>query len=236
MDANTPAQSAKPQTKNPIRFVPNAIFAGLILATLLRWETLGWPPFVWLAASIVTGMIRGPHARANNDNVVIENRKGILEMVLMGGVIGTMGGLPMIHLATGVFSAADYTLPPAAAILGSALQLPFLWLFWRSHADLGRNWSVSVELRDDHGLITNGVYKRIRHPMYAAIWLSIIAQPLLVQNWVAGCLAIPAFLAMYLLRVPREEAMMREHFGTAYEDYMNQTGRIIPRFNQRKTA
>ncbi len=46
-----------------------------------------------------------------------------------------------------------------------------LWLFWRSHADLGRNWSQAFELRKGHELITHGVYRVVRHPMYAAIWL-----------------------------------------------------------------
>jgi protein-S-isoprenylcysteine O-methyltransferase Ste14 len=38
-----------------------------------------------------------------------------------------------------------------------------VWLFWRSHADLGRNWSPSLELREGHELVTEGVYRYVRH-------------------------------------------------------------------------
>jgi len=37
---------------------------------------------------------------------------------------------------------------------------------------------------------------------------------------------------MYVLRVPREEQMMLEQFGEAYRVYMNQTGRVIPPFEE----
>ena len=136
--------------------------------------------------------------------------------------------LPLAHLSFGVFSFADYRLPASATALGAVLQLGYLWLFWRSHADLGRNWSPGLELRGDHELITQGVYARMRHPMYAAIWLGAIGQALLLHNWIAGLLVVPTFAAMYVLRVPKEEAMMRARFGAAYDDYASNVGRIWP--------
>lgn len=83
-------------------------------------------------------------------------------------------------------------------------------------------------MRDGHQLITQGVYRKIRHPMYAAIWISVFAQALLLHNWIVGVLAIPAFAALYVLRIPKEEAMMSRQFGSEYKDYKLQTGRIIP--------
>ncbi len=108
-------------------------------------------------------------------------------------------------------------------------MLAALWLFWRSHADLGLNWSVTLEIRKEHQLITNGVYRSIRHPMYAAIWLFSLAQALLLANWLAGPAALVTFAPMYLLRTPREERMMCEIFGQEYRDYMARTGRLFPR-------
>jgi protein-S-isoprenylcysteine O-methyltransferase Ste14 len=137
--------------------------------------------------------------------------------------------LPLLQLATGVFAFADYRLPNAATILGAVAQLPFLWLFWRSHADLGRNWSPGLEVRDDHGLVTNGIYRRIRNPMYAAIWISSLAQPLLIHNWIAGFLVVPCFAAMWFIRVPNEEAMMRQRFGEEWDAYCRKAGRLWPR-------
>ena len=49
--------------------------------------------------------------------------------------------LPLTYLVTPLFRFADYILPDWATAIGAAVQVPFLWLFWRSHVDLGRNWS-----------------------------------------------------------------------------------------------
>jgi len=104
-----------------------------------------------------------------------------------------------------------------------------VWLFWRSHGDLGRNWSPSLQLREGHELVTGGVYRSIRHPMYASMWLWGVAQALLLQNWIAGWAGLVSFVPLYLLRVPREERMMLDEFGEEYRSYMNRTGCIIPR-------
>lgn len=147
----------------------------------------------------------------------------------MGGMFATMLVLPLIHLATGLFTFANYTIPQWAVWIGAAIQPLAIWLFWRSHADLGRNWSASLEVREDHKLIDHGVYARIRHPMYSSIWLSALSQPLLIQNWIAGALIILAFAAMSALRIPREEAMMRAESSDVYADYCRRTGRFLPK-------
>lgn len=54
-------------------------------------------------------------------------------------------------------------------------------------------------------------------------------QPLLLQNWLAGCAGLAAIIPLYFLRLPHEEAMLLEQFGTVYQTYMDQTGRIFPR-------
>jgi protein-S-isoprenylcysteine O-methyltransferase Ste14 len=74
-----------------------------------------------------------------------------------------------------------------------------------------------------------GVYRRIRHPMYAAIFLFAIGQGLLLQNWLAGWGGFFAFAALYLFRVGREEKMMCEFFGEPYREYMERSGRLLPR-------
>ena len=73
------------------------------------------------------------------------------------------------------------------------------------------------------------------HPMYASQWLWSVAQPLLLQNWIAGWSGLLLFLPLYLSRVPREEQMMLVQFGEAYRAYMRRTGRVIPRLEGRGT-
>jgi protein-S-isoprenylcysteine O-methyltransferase Ste14 len=209
--------------------VATAIAAlALLLLALLRWQDNGWGALIWLGAFVATIAIRLPHSLRNRANVVVDARKDVTEKLLLTAMFLAMMLLPLLHLATPLFAFADYRLADWATGVGAALQIPFLWLFWRSHADLGRNWSPGLEVRDGHALVTNGIYGRIRHPMYAAIWISALAQPLLIHNWIAGALVVPAFAAMWFLRVPQEERMMASRFGAEWDAYCGRTGRLWP--------
>ena len=211
--------------------IMSIIFASVILAAAygLRNGTLG--EIIWFASSLAKAIIRLPHGRRNQANKIIDNKKDAVENAVLLSMFLTVAVLPYLELATGFLSFADYQLPAWAMWVGIALQFPMLWLFWRSHADLGKNWSPGLEIRDEHGLVSNGVYARMRHPMYAALWLAVIAQPLLIQNWIAGALVLLAWAALYVTRIPKEESMMRETFGEAYTDYMARTGRVFPKFS-----
>jgi protein-S-isoprenylcysteine O-methyltransferase Ste14 len=103
-----------------------------------------------------------------------------------------------------------------------------LLLFYRSHADLGRNWSISLELRSEHRLVSSGIYRFIRHPMYSSFFLMAIAQLMLLPNWFAGATGLVGVAMLYGFRVRQEERMMVERFGTEYRDYMARTARLIP--------
>ena len=102
-------------------------------------------------------------------------------------------------------------------------------ILWRAHTDLGCNWSPALQVAEEHGLVTNGVYRSIRYPIYASVWLWGMAQALLLHNWVAGLAGLICFLPVYLFRVPREERMMLNHFGEAYRAYTERSGRVFPR-------
>jgi len=84
-------------------------------------------------------------------------------------------------------------------------------------------------VREGHAVVSNGVYARIRNPMYAAIWISRLAQPLLIHNCIAGFLVVPAFAAMWFIGVPNEEAMMRQRFGGEWDACCHRAGRLLPR-------
>lgn len=181
-----------------------------------------------LLSSIVMVAIRAPRGRRSRRARVAMSRKGPRELVLL--TLAWLGFVvPFIWVATPVLAFADYPLRPvpfSAGILGLALGL---WLFARSHVDLGRNWSITLELREGHQLVTRGVYLRIRHPMYTALLLHSLGQALAVPNWVAGPSYFVAFALLFALRVNVEERMMLEQFGTAYESYMARTKRLVPR-------
>jgi len=172
-------------------------------------------------------------ARLEHDAVADECRVTGLEKLLMFFVFAGMQALPILYLLTSWMDFIDYRLPVwaglAAGSIGTAVFVLALWLLWKSHVDLSSSFSPRLQVTEQHTLVTTGVYRSIRHPMYAAHWLWAIAQALLLQNWIAGPAMLAGFLPLYRLRVELEEQMMLDHFGEQYREYMARTGRIIPR-------
>lgn len=175
-------------------------------------------------------VVRYPHARRNKNNHIISDRKTRQERVLLGGAFLGMMVFPMLYVFTGLFEFANYTLPIYLHVTGMVLLIPALWLFYRSHKDLGRNWSATLEIRSEHSLVTNGVYKYMRHPMYSACWLWVICQALLLNNFIGGLTGLLAFGMLYFLRISKEEAMMEREFGEQYQTYKSLTHRVLPKF------
>lgn len=154
--------------------------------------------------------------------------------VLLLGLTGIGMVVPIVYVLSPLLDFADYDLPAWIGWVGAGLFGVATWLLWRSHADLGRNWTPTVAVRHEHTLVTDGVYRYIRHPMYAAHLLWAVAQVLMLHNWIAGYSFLVFVVPQYLLRVDDEEQMMLEQFGEAYRAYMQRTGRVIPRWRKRR--
>jgi len=184
---------------------------------------------VFLVGFIVYVTIRGVfERRARIKEKMVRRLDAVEKSLLIFVGVGSLL-LPVLYLFTPLLAFADYRLPVFAPWLGTALMIAALWLFYRSHADLGKNWSVTLELHKGHQLIRRGIYRSIRHPMYMSILLWGLSQGLLLRNWLAGWSALATFSVLYVVRTPREERMMIEFFGEEYLNYMRQTGRIFPR-------
>jgi protein-S-isoprenylcysteine O-methyltransferase Ste14 len=189
-------------------------------------------PMLAKAAFVVLAVawfvIRMPHARRARRVPVARSDRGPYDNVLLLISLSGLGIVPLLYVATGFPAFAEYSFRPAQAWAGVAVAAAALWLFYLSHRALGRNWSVSLEVRQSHRFVTEGVYGRVRHPMYAAFWLWALAQALLLPNWVAGPAGILGFGTLFFGRIGREERMMLETFGAEYREYMSRTDRIIP--------
>jgi len=180
-----------------------------------------------LAGTVLMMAIRAPYGRRSRIAKVATSYKTPLETGLL--VLASVGFfVPLVWVASPAFSFAEYALSTGPLVPGGMCLVIGLWLFYRSHADLGTNWSVTLEVREQHRLITQGVYRRIRHPMYLALALYSIGQALVIPNWVAGPSNLIAFAILFALRVRAEEKMMVEEFGDEYTAYSARTKRLIP--------
>ncbi|MEM0939930.1 MAG: protein-S-isoprenylcysteine O-methyltransferase [Bacteroidota bacterium] len=179
---------------------------------------------------VINYIIRRPHEQKNKKNKIIDDQKSFQEKLLLFLVFVGMMILPLIYVFTGLFSFADYQLSLPFHVLGIFIMSLSSWLFYKSHKDLGKNWSVSLEIREEHSLISSGVYNKVRHPMYSAIWLWSIGQALLLNNYIVGLSGLLSFGLMYFLRVGPEEKMMEGTFGEEYLVYKSKAGRLWPKF------
>ncbi len=180
-----------------------------------------------IGASIALIAIRAPHGQRSRAVPTKTNARGALENALLALAMIAFF-LPLVWVATSQPTPANYTLHPAAFWSGALVLVASLWLFARSHDDLGTSWSITLEVREAHQLVTSGVYRTLRHPMYTALLLYSLGFALVLPNWIAG----PAYLVSMLLligfRLGPEERLMHAEFGPAYEDYTRRSKRLIP--------
>ena len=155
-------------------------------------------------------------------------KKSTIEMffLLLNGV-GMI--VPIVYVFSSWLDFANYTLPSWLGWVGIFLFAFAIWLLWRSHHDLGRNWTPTVAMRYEPELITGGVYRYIRHPMYSAHLIWAIAQIIILQNWIAGYSFLIVQVPFCFIRIKNEEEMMIAQFGATYKAYMEKTDRLIPK-------
>ena len=149
-------------------------------------------------------------------------------LVLAGAAIG-LSLFPLVYLVTGFPAFADHAFRAWMGWAGAIVEVLFVWLFFESHRALGRNWSIALEIRHSHRLVTDGLYRYVRHPMYTSFWLWAIAQALLIPNWIAGFAGLAGVAGLYFSRVGKEERLMEQAFGEQYRAYCATTGRVVPR-------
>lgn len=190
--------------------------------------TLLFAKCIWGLGCVAYFIIRHPYRRRARKTPVAQRLHPMREKALMAISYGGLFVIPMIYVLTEQPAFASYPFQPVQASFGTLVLIAAMALLYRTHRDLGRVWSITLEIRDSHVLVTRGIYRRLRHPMYSAFWLWAISQALLLPNWIAGLSGLVGFGTLYFARVRREERMMLETFGEEYRAYMARTHRLIP--------
>lgn len=171
--------------------------------------------------------IRAPHGQRSRSVRTKWSAAGVLErLVLTLAMLSFF--LPIVWLVSGWPAATERAPVPWLFAVGVLVTGGSLWLFHRSHVDLGTNWSITLEVRESHTLVTHGVYRSIRHPMYTALLGYSAGLFAILPNYVAGGAYLVAMTVLVALRLGPEEALMRREFGVAYTQYAARTKRLVP--------
>jgi len=114
-----------------------------------------------------------------------------------------------------------------AGVAGVALSLFSLAFSVWARLALGRNWSGTVTIKQDHQLVTCGPYRIARHPIYLGMLMMFVGNAIGLGQW-RTILALALFLAAIVPKLRKEERWMEEHFGDAYRGYAHRTAALVP--------
>jgi len=113
------------------------------------------------------------------------------------------------------------------SIVGLALIVIGLTIELVAQITLRRFYSSTLVIREDHQLITHGVYRFTRHPIYLGAIMGCIGVPVYVSS-LYGLLTMSALIPIVLNRIRIEERMLTDEFGDAYRTYEETTSKLIP--------
>lgn len=111
--------------------------------------------------------------------------------------------------------------------IGLSISLIGAIIACTSRYTLGKNWSLSVQRKENHQLMQDGIYKFVRHPIYTGLLLLFIGNAIIVGDYRAIIAVLIVFVSLWL-KLKKEEKLLTEIFGTGYSEYKKKTKALIP--------
>ena len=192
-------------------------------ARLARWSWFPW--LAWLGTNAVQSRRARKAFVAAGEERVTDEPTGARRLHL--AAFATTFAL-MAPPAPGAVTLARGRLAP---VLGLSLEAAGFALASWARATLGRYWTGRVALTTDQPLVRTGPYRYVRHPLYVGLLAAVLGQALILSR-PRGLMAFILLAAAYRHKVGYEEAALRRHFGTAYDDYAATTGAFLPRVSR----
>ena len=107
------------------------------------------------------------------------------------------------------------------------LLLSIIFRVWAIRT-LGRFFTATVQIVEEHQVVQSGPYALVRHPSYTGAYLSYVGTGIMLEAWWGLAFATIAMGFAYYQRISAEEQTLLAHFGDAYADYSAKTKRLIP--------
>ena len=114
------------------------------------------------------------------------------------------------------------------SIIGIILAIFGFFIRFFALSTLGKFFTRTLREVEEHKLVTNGIYKRLRHPGYLANILLFIGMSLMMQNGLAIITILILFISAYSYRIHVEEKMLIGIFGEEYLEYQKRSKKLLP--------
>jgi protein-S-isoprenylcysteine O-methyltransferase Ste14 len=194
---------------------------------------------VWLYWARVGSMVVRARRRSRGlAGLVPEQSRERLMWPFWVAVVIAWMVLPYLALTR---DAAPFALPAFAR--GEPLYAALRWLAaagavvafvvtLRCQARMGKNWRMAVSEKDKGELVTDGIYARIRHPIYAFQVLLMLCTAIVAPT-APMIVAAVVHVVLVALKSANEERFLLATHGPAYAEYLKRTGRFLPRLRAR---
>jgi protein-S-isoprenylcysteine O-methyltransferase Ste14 len=203
------------------RLIVLPILAGLVALIYYMRPRVGMliSGGIWIAFNVYWGMA------AKNFKTAIKkseaNKSTWLHQLMMN--------LGLLLLFVPVPGLVRHFLPVRAMLtpIGLGVQLAFFGLAIWARIHLGTNWSSRVRVAEGHELVRSGPYRLVRHPIYTAM-LGMCAGTTIVAGQYHALLGTLLVLAAYIRKTRLEENILRDEFGSVYDDYRRHSWALVP--------
>jgi protein-S-isoprenylcysteine O-methyltransferase Ste14 len=186
------------------------IFLRIVVVLLLLTRTIYW---------------RISEIKALNEKPKIQNRTSHIAFhILIRNALNIFVFLQLIGLNIFPFKQSWST-----EILGAIICVIAVICSFLGRKALGSNWTDSAEtqIKKKHVLVTDGIYKFIRHPIALGYSFFIIGAELLVGSWLIVPVTLVLIIGAYI-QSRNEEALLKNQFGESYISYMRKTKMFLP--------
>jgi protein-S-isoprenylcysteine O-methyltransferase Ste14 len=183
---------------------------------------LDWKILLMIAGSIAMWLTQPPVSVEETNEKQSSDRFSVILILAMSalGVIAPIVDWAYFHTEKNVLNWVAY--------LGVATLL--FGIYFRAWAvnTLGKFFTATVQIKDDHQLIQGGPYQIVRHPSYTGAFLAILSTSLILNSWIGFIIAFLAMSLAYYVRIGIEERELIGKFQDRYIEYKKTTKMIIP--------
>ena len=113
------------------------------------------------------------------------------------------------------------------SIAGLTLIVIGLAVLFVATGTLWRSYSSTLVIRQDHQLVTHGIYRFMRHPIYLGAIMVCIGMPVYASS-LYGLVTMITLIPLFLFRIRIEERMLTNEYGSRYRTYQEATSKLIP--------
>src|SRR5438034_7985455 len=176
--------------------------------------------FVWIVSELF-GAVLVPRLRRRGGATRVKRDRGSGALIIFTVFLSIILALSLGYASVG-------PLPDWVFYPGIFLMLLGVVVRQWAIAVLGRFFSLTVRVAEDHRVVVKGPYRLVRHPSYTGVLITFIGLALAVQSSGALLVLLVVFGVSYGYRMRVEERVLLSELGQDYAEYVKRTRRLIP--------